>query len=458
MGRVGREISTQLLRIPGIATVEQQIGRAEQGEDPWGPHRSEFHVELKPGKAAQQDAAAEAIRAVLKATPGIQFEVLTFLGDRIGESISGETQPVAISLFGENLAELDAAASRLVPLLSSIPGAAEVQMKSPGGSPVLQVQLRSDRLLALGVSRADALDAVQVAYQANPVAHVFRGNESIGVGVVLADDGQASPERVGELLLSTGSGTLVPLKAVADIALSSGRHSILHDGARRRQVVSCNVHGRDLDEFVKELRGTLQSKLELPRGVYLAVGGAAGAADTAEREMLLHSLIAAVGIVALLSLVLRTRANLGLVLANVPFALVGGVMAVALNGWLHHEHPSLNLGSVVGFVTLFGITMRNSIMLISHYEHLVLKEGRSWDASLALTGASERFGPILMTALVTGLGLLPLALGAGEAGREIEGPMAVVILGGLVTSTLLNLLVLPALALRFASFEVNKSA
>ena len=169
--------------------------------------------------------------------------------------------------------------------------------------------------------------------------------------------------------------------------------------------------------------------------------------------MLLHSALTAVGIILLLSMVFRRASHLFLVLANVPFALVGGVLAIFAVGYFGDDgQASLSLGTLVGFVTLFGITMRNSIMMISHFEHLVNEEGMTWGVEAALRGATERLIPILMTALVTGLGLLPLALGSGAAGREIEGPMATVILGGLVTSTLLNLLVLPTLALRYGRF------
>jgi Cu/Ag efflux pump CusA len=175
--------------------------------------------------------------------------------------------------------------------------------------------------------------------------------------------------------------------------------------------------------------------------------GTAAAQAQARRDLLVHSLLAALGIVLLLSIVLANGRNLALVLVNIPFALVGGVLAVFAGG------GELSLGAMVGFVTLFGITLRNSIMLISHYEHLVEVEGMAWNYETALHGASERLAPILMTALVTALGLLPLAIASGAAGQEIEGPLAIVILGGLVTSTALNLLVLPTLALRFGRFK-----
>ena len=209
--------------------------------------------------------------------------------------------------------------------------------------------------------------------------------------------------------------------------------------------MTCNPGARDVTSFVSEARETVSKKLKLPQGMYLEFGGAADAQRRATQQLLLHSAIAGTGILLLLIVVLGNWRNLMLLLLNLPFALVGGVLAVYLSG-VFGDHSGLTMGSLVGFVTLFGITTRNSIMLLSHYEHLVKIEGREWNAATAILGAGERLVPILITALVTALGLLPLALGSGEAGREIEGPMAIVILGGLVTSTVLNLLVLPVLA------------
>jgi Cu/Ag efflux pump CusA len=232
---------------------------------------------------------------------------------------------------------------------------------------------------------------------------------------------------------------------------------ILHEGARRRQTVTCATSGRDVSSFVTEASKQITGKVNFPAGTYAAFSGTAQAKERAQIELLLHSGIAAVGILLLLSVVFHNWRNLLLVLANVPFALVGGVLAVWLTSILAPDESSLTIGSLVGFVTLFGITTRNSIMMISHFEHLVNEGGMSWGPETVMRGASERLMPILMTATVTGLGLLPLALGSGEAGREIEGPMAIVILGGLVTSTALNLLVLPTLALRYGRFAKRQN-
>jgi Cu/Ag efflux pump CusA len=248
----------------------------------------------------------------------------------------------------------------------------------------------------------------------------------------------------------------VPLRAVADIFRTEGRFSILHDGARRRQTITCNPT-RDVASFVADARKILAEKVPLQKGVYLEFAGAAQAQQAATRELLLHSAIAAVGILLLLAVVLGHWRNLAVILVNLPFALAGGVLVVyGAKIFGSDSLGSLTMGSLVGFVTLFGVTTRNAIMLLSHAEHLVTIDGLPWNLATATRAASERLVPILMTATVTALGLLPLALKSSEAGCEIEGPMALVILGGLATSTALNLLVLPTLALRFGKFGLVK--
>jgi Cu/Ag efflux pump CusA len=318
------------------------------------------------------------------------------------------------------------------------------------------VRLRLERLTELGFRPIEVLEAVQAAYQGAVVAQVYRENQVTDVAVVLDPASRRDPENVGALLLSNAQGLRVPLRTLADAYLTSGRFSILHDGARRRQTVTCNTTGRDVRSFVAEARRTLAEKVNLPGGVYFEFAGAAEAQRAATQELLLHAAIAGAGILMLLSVVLGHWRNLLVILVNLPFALVGGVLAVYLTMLLSASgEGALTMGSLVGFVTLFGITTRNAIMLLSHFDHLVREEALPWNLDTAIRGASERLVPILMTALVTSLGLLPLALGSGEAGREIEGPMAQVILGGLATSVALNLLVLPTLALRFGRFAAN---
>jgi CzcA family heavy metal efflux pump len=445
--RLGTEVTRELLRNPRIRAVGQQVGRAEQADDTWGSHYSEIHVDLKAVAAEAAEAVQTEIRRAVAGFPGVYFSIKTFLTERIEETLSGVTAQVAIKIFGEDLDVIDRTAQEIARELARVDGAVDVQVESRSGAPELLVRLRPERIAQFGFHAVDVLEAVQTAYQGTVVAQTFEGNRVVDVVVILDQAVRRDPETVAALELRSRDNTRVRLGALADVYLTTGRYSVVHEGARRRQAVTCNVSGRDLASFVAEAKTRMRGAVRLPPGVYAEWTGVAEARARTQRELLLHSVLAAVAIVVLLSLVFKSARNLLLVMANLPFALVGGVLAVFLTGsWL-------SVGSLVGFVTLFGITMRNSIMMVSHFEHLVEEERMTWGSAAALRGAAERLVPVVATALVTGLGLLPIALGSGEPGREIEGPMAIVILGGLVTSTLLNVLVLPTLALRYGRFE-----
>jgi CzcA family heavy metal efflux pump len=450
---LGKRVTRELLKNPHIASVSQEAGRAEQGEDildNWGTHLSEIHIDLKPLSGNEAEAVEGEIRQAVAKFPGAAFKMNSFLAERMEETISGTTAEVVINVFGDDLDALDSISAKIQGIISKMNGAVDPLVQSQPGAPEMVMRLKPDRLIQFGFQPLDVLDAVETAYQGADVAQVFQGNRVVDVAVILDENSRRDPEAVGSLMLRNDEGLRMPLRELADIYPSTGRSMIVHESARRRQQVTCDVAGRDLASFVREAKQRIQ-KVKLPPSVYITFSGAAEAQASAKRDLLVHSLLAAVGIVLLLWIVFAAWQNLLLVLANLPFALVGGVLAVFATG------GSISIGSLVGFVTLFGITMRNSILMISHFEHLVTQEGMTWNLEAAIRGANERLVPILMTALVTALGLLPLAIGSGEAGREIEGPMAIVILGGLLTSTVLNLLVLPTLALRYGKFEKPES-
>jgi CzcA family heavy metal efflux pump len=455
MLRIGGLITERLKKNKYIATIEQQVGRAEQGEDTFGSHKCEFHVELVPNvPGEEQEKLSKDIGEVLDGIPGIQSEVMTFLGDRIGETITGETAPVVINIFGDDLDLIDEKAREVAEVLNKVPGAKDVQVKSLPGAPRLTIRLRPDRLTQFGFRPVDVLETIQTAYQGAVVTQLHQGNRVWDVAVILAENERRDPEGIGALMLKNSQGLTLPLRELTAIYPTTGRYSILHEGASRRQVITCKPVGHDVTSFVASAKKQIFAKVDFSKRVYPVFSGAAEATEKAQQELILNSVIAAVGIFLLLVIVTGNWRNLALILANVPFALVGGILAVYLTSRVGQEGKAgLTIGSLVGFVTLFGITMRNSIMMISHFEHLVNQENQMWNLETVLRGASERFIPIVMTALVTALGLLPLAIGSGEVGREIEGPMAIVILGGLMTSTVLNLLVLPVLALRYGRFE-----
>ncbi len=449
----GVRISKELLAIDGVADSEQQLGRAEGGEDPFGTEQSEFHVELKPGLSGRkQDEIQKRIHEVLDSYPGLKTEVLTFLGDRIGESLSGETAALVVGIYGADLDTLDRVAEQISDVMKTVPGAVDVQVQTPPKTPVVRVDLNFPALARFGVAPADALAAIGSAYKGAAAAKVFQETRTIDIAVTTTPDLKRDPEAVGDLLVRSATGTAVPLKSIAKVYLTDARTLVSHEGGRPRQVVTANPSPRDVTKVTKDAQAVVASKVKLPPGVYLEYTGTAQGAAEARKELLFNTAIAIGGVIALLLLAFGSGRATVLILGATPFALVGGVIAVALTG------GSLSLGSLVGFVTLFGVAARNAILLVARLHQLTEEEGHPWSIDTVLLGTRERLTPIVMTALVTGLGVLPLALSSGQAGREIQGPMAIVILGGLITSTIASLVLLPALAWRYGRSPESRAA
>jgi Cu/Ag efflux pump CusA len=443
MASIGERISADVLKLPYVQTIEQQIGRAELSEDTWGPHRSEFHIELKPNATIDQSVAQSELRDILDKYPGIQSEVVTFLGDRIGESLSGETAQVAIKLFGDDLDLLDTSGDKILAALVKIDGIVDLQFKRQSGTPTIAIELSPPALAASGLKVQDVLDTIQTAYAGALAGQTFKGKRTVDVVVLLPESLRHQPSQLGKLMIPSELGP-VPLAQVARLHVTQDRYSIEHDGGQRRVVVTFNVEGRGLQDVVNEARKAIGNSVALPKGVFMEFSGAAQAEQQTRNELMLYSALALALIVMILFLSFKWRAHSWLVMINLPFSLIGSVLVVAMTG------IGLSLGTVVGLVTVFGVSARNTILQLAHYEHLVEVEGLPWNFQTVLQGANERLVPILMTAAVTALGLAPLAIGIHQPGQEIEGPMAITVLGGLFTSTLLNLVVLPALAHRLS--------
>ena len=442
MLELGKSISAEVLALPYVQSIEQQVGRAELGEDTWGPHRSEFHVELKADAKIDQHAAEEELRRILANYPGLQSEVVTFLGDRISESLSGETAQVAVKVIGDDLDALDSTGNKILNVLAKVPGIVDLQFKRQSGTPAIAIQLMPQAMAAAGMRAQDVLETIETAYAGALVGQTFQATRTVDVVLLLPDPLRHQPWQLAKLMITSPTGP-VPLSQIARISLAQDRYSIEHDGGQRRVSVTFNVGAGSLRHVVQQAQRAIAGSVALPRGVFIEFAGAAEAEAQTRFELILYSALALALIVVILFVSFRWRANSWLVLANLPFSLIGSVMAIAVTG------IGISLGTVVGLITVFGISARNAILQLAHYEHLVEVEGAAWDAGLVLRGANERFVPILMTAAVTALGLAPLAFGINQPGQEIEGPMAVAVLGGLFSSTLLNLFVLPALAQRW---------
>jgi Cu/Ag efflux pump CusA len=301
-----------------------------------------------------------------------------------------------------------------------------------------------------GLQAADVLQTINAAYHGSAAAELNQADRSVPVVVRIAN-AAAAPQAVGALLLRGRDGALTPLATVARIRTALARSLIDHQDGLRRQIVVASPKGSDQAGYAQAARNAVAAKVQLPPEVFLRYGGAAEAQAAARNELLLHSAAALVLIVLLLALAFGQARHGLLVLLSLPSTLIGGVAAVAVTG------GTLTLGAMVGFVALFGMAARNTILLVSHYDHLVHAEAQPWNLATASRGAEERLTPVLLTALLTGLALLPVALQLHQPGHEIEGPMAVVILGGLVSSTLVSLLLIPPLAARWLRPSINGS-
>ncbi|MCX7871670.1 MAG: efflux RND transporter permease subunit [Verrucomicrobiae bacterium] len=445
--RLGKLVAEDLKKIPKIRSVSQQAGRAELGEDPWGPHYSEIHVDIERCDGEEEEQVVLKMREVLSKYPGVSFKIMPFLVERMEETLSGATAEFVVKVFGDDLDEIEKKGEEIEDVLSQIPGAVDVQREISGAIPEILIKLIPEKLAYWNFTPAEVLDAISACFEGAEVGQIYHQTRIIDVSVILRESERRHPETIKNLMLKNSAGIAVPLYELAEVKLVSDRHTISHEGGRRLIQITSNVQGRDIVSFSKEAKKKVSELSKNSENLHIVFAGSAEARAQTKRDLAIHSTMAGAFILLLLSAVFKNWRNLALVVINLPFALIGGVLAVFATG------GTLSIGTLVGFVTLFGLSTRNTIMLISHFEHIVKKENFSWNNEAVIKGATERLVPVTMTALVTGLGLLPLALGAGEAGKEIEGPMAIVILGGLLTSTILTLVVLPVFARHFGKFN-----
>ncbi len=440
--RVGALVQQDLKKIPEAAVVAEFAGRAELFEETEGPDFSEISVQLKENGRPIEEVLAE-IRARLAKYLGFQFSVKQYIAEHIEDVLSGALATVAVRIYGEDLEKLDGLSRLVEAEMARVRGVTDLARERGFEVPRVQLRFNRPRLAEYGITTAHLADTLSTAFFGKTVSTVLEGQRQHPLFVRYPPEAERDPEAIRRTLIDTPGGEKVPLGTLADVSVVNGVGAIKHENALRRTDVECNVAGRDLASVVEEIRSRIGNSVRLPAGYYIEYGGQYAAQQAARRQIFLLGAAALACIVVLLWLAFRSFRWVAIVMANLPFALVGGVVAALLTG------GSLSISSLVGFITLFGVALRNGIMLLTHYRHLLAEEGESWGRALVIRGAMERVSPILMTALTAGLALLPLVLSGDKPGREIQHPMAVVIVGGLFSSTLLNLLVLPALFLRY---------
>lgn len=444
MQRITARASRELRAIPGVRNFGSHIGRAEVADEVVGPNFTELWISLDPNVPYAPTIAK--IQEVVDGYPGLTRDLLTYLKERIKEVLSGGSGAIVVRLYGPNLDVLRQKAGEVSDLISGISGVTNLQIEQQVDVPQIEIRLRPDAAKRFGLTAGDVRRAAMTLVRGTKVGEIYENQRIFDVTVWSPEESRNDVLSLGNLLIDAPLGGKIPLRDVADIRIAPTPNIVQHENASRKIDVSCNVKGRDLGSVAREIEQRVQA-LNFDPGYHPELLGEYAARQAGQQRLLALSALSLLGILLVLYTDFRTPRLTMLVFVSLPFALVGGVASVFLTGGI------LSLGSLVGFVTVLGIAARNGVMLVSHYRHLEEQEGQTFGFDMILRGAEERLVPILMTAAATALALLPIALGGNKPGHEIEHPMAVVILGGLATSTLLNLFILPVLCMRYAKFS-----
>jgi CzcA family heavy metal efflux pump len=440
--KLGRRVEEVLRSFPEVVSTARRTGRAELDEHAQDVNAAEIDVRLRLGDRSKEDFLTE-LRRQLTAVPGVVCTIGGPIAHRIDHMLSGTRASIAIKIFGDDLSELRAAADRVKQVMASVPGIVDLAIEQQVDVPQLAIALDRDAIARYGLRSGALAEMIETAYAGKKVAQILEHQRTYDVVVRYRDDQRADLDAIRNTVIDTPSGARIPLKMLANIRQDVGPNTISREDVQRKIVVSANVSGRDLRGVIDDTRAGIERSVTFPPGYYVVYGGQFESEQAASRTLLLLGAVVIAGILALLFFSFRSLRNALLIMLNLPLALIGGVIAVYLGSGI------LSVASLVGFVTLFGIATRNGIMMISHYDHLRTVEGAPFDEAVH-RGSMERLSPVLMTALCAGLGLVPLVLAGDQPGNELQAPMAVVILGGLVSSTALNMIVLPALYARFA--------
>ena len=440
---IGARVERRLLAHQAVVSTSRRTGRADLDEHAQGPNASEIDARLDLDDYELDDVLAE-LRADLTGFPGTSITVGQPIGHRIDHMLSGTRAAIAVNLFGPELQPLRDIAREIEAVAGQVPGLVDIAVERQADVPQLQVRADRRAMARYGVTPGSLTAAVDVAFQGEEVSLIREGQRAFDLVVRYAEEHRADADAIGSTLVSTPAGATVPLSQLASVVPARGPNTISRENVQRKIAISANVADRDVVSAVTELQERVAAEVALPQGYSLQYGGQFESGQAATRSITILSFFSIAAIFLVLLRAFGTVRTAVLLMANLPLALAGGVAAVMLIG------GAINVATLVGFITLFGIAVRNGILLVSRYQHLC---GHGLPLPNAIRrGSTERLSPIVMTALTTGLALIPLALGIGEPGKEIQAPLAVVVLGGLTTSTFLNMFVIPALFLRYGRF------
>ncbi len=440
MNRITIRASQELRAIPGVRNFGAHVGRAEVADEVVGINFTELWISLDP--AVDYNATVAKAQEVVDGYPGLRRDLLTYLRERIKEVLTGASATIVVRIFGPDLEILAAKAAEVGAVISAIDGASDVTVQALTVVPHVEIAYRPDRAQQVGVSPATVRSTVATMLRGTKVGEIYDQQKVFDVVVWSTPDTRSDLFALRRLPIELPGGGYAPLSSVADVTILPTPNEITREGGSRRIDVTSNVRGRDLGAVARDIEAALET-VPFDTGYHPEILGEYAAREQSQNRLLALGALSLLGILLVLHVDFGSARMVALIALTIPFALIGGVASVFLSGGV------LSLGSLVGFVTVLGIAARNGIMLVSHYRHLEQEEGVPFGPELAMRGAEERLAPILMTALVTGLALVPIIMGGDKSGHEIEHPMAVVILGGLVTSTVLNLFLLPAIYLRY---------
>lgn len=435
--RVGRIIEEQLLTIPEIQTVGRKTGRAELDEHALGVNVSEVEAPFVLNKRSKDEVLAE-IREKMKNIPGVNVEVGAPITHRIDAMLSGTRASIAIKLFGTDLNKMFSIGNQIKGAIENVEGIADLNVEQQIERPQLKIEPKREVLAKYGITLPEFAEIVNTMLAGEVVSQVYEGNKSFDLTLKVNDDSRETADKIKNLIVDA-QGRKIPLSNIANIVSSMGPNTINRENVARKIVISANVAGRDLLGVVNDIRDQINGQIELPEGYHIEYGGQFESEQAASRTLMITSVFSVFVIFLLLFNQFRSAIQSAVILLNLPLALIGGVIAISITGGV------ISIPAIIGFISLFGIATRNGMLLISRYNDLQA-EGFSPTESVIL-GSIDRLNPILMTALTTGLALIPLAIGGDLPGNEIQSPMAIVILGGLFTSTLLNAFIIPIMYL-----------